>query len=166
MRAIGHEEGDCDGLPGLRQNFHLANFALGVARYDGCGLQFVEQRLRSLSVFGFLTALILFNLAFYLPPRLEKMFGLYGVQHAHLEPFLTPAAEKLAPAIFVVHPQSKWIEYGTLLELESPFLDSPFIFIYSRGAAMDQYVVSHFPDRAVYHYYPDQPHTFYQYPRP
>jgi 4-amino-4-deoxy-L-arabinose transferase-like glycosyltransferase len=125
-----------------------------------------RQRLRSLSVFGFLTALILFNLAFYLPPRLEKMFGLYGVQHAHLEPFLTPAAEKLAPAIFVVHPQSKWIEYGTLLELESPFLDSPFIFIYSRGAAMDQYVVSHFPDRAVYHYYPDQPHTFYQYPRP
>lgn len=124
------------------------------------------QRLRSLTLSGILLGLLVFNLVFYLPPRLEKMFGLYGVQRANMQPFLSVPAQRLAPALIVVHPQREWIEYGTLLELQSPFLDTPFIFIYSRGQKMDKWVAAHFPDRTVYHYYPDQPYRFYRSPRP
>jgi hypothetical protein len=68
--------------------------------------------------------------------------------------------------LIIVHTAHSWIEYGTLIDLENPFLDSPYIFVISRGLDVDEVVASHFPDRAVYHYYPaDQPFTFYTAPR-
>jgi 4-amino-4-deoxy-L-arabinose transferase-like glycosyltransferase len=123
------------------------------------------QRARSLLVSGLVAGLVAFNLVFYLPNRLEKMHGLYGVQRAALEPFLTQEAQNLTPALIIVHPQKEWIEYGRLLELESPFLDSPFIFIYSRGSVQDQAQAAQFPERKVYHYYADEPGRFYLIPR-
>jgi hypothetical protein len=93
------------------------------------------------------------------------MYGLYGVQRAYQQPFLTEAALWRTPALIIVHPQKAWIEYGTLLELQSPFLDSPFIFIFSRGSKTDQEVAAHFPERRVYHYYLDTPGRFYLAPR-
>jgi len=123
------------------------------------------QRARSLAVSGVLAGLVAFNLVFYLPTRLDKMYGLYGVQRASLAPFLTAAAQKLTPALIIVHPQKDWIEYGRLLELESPFLDSPFVFIYTRGVLQDQALAAQFPERKVYHYYADEPNRFYPLPR-
>jgi len=124
------------------------------------------KRARPLVLTGLLTALAAYNLFAYTPLRLEKMKGLYGVSRAHMEPFLTPAAEELAPALVIVHPQKYWIEYGTLIELGSPYFDTPFIFIITRGPEVDGEVTSRFPERAVYHYYQDQPYTFYTAPRP
>lgn len=124
------------------------------------------QKIRSLGVMGLVTGLVAFNLVFYLPARLEKMYGLYGVQRSHLQPFLSQAAHDLTPALIIVHPQRDWVEYGTLLELQSPFLDSPFIFIYSRGPKVDNQVAREFPDRNTIHYYQDEPYTFYTAPRP
>jgi hypothetical protein len=107
------------------------------------------------------------NLLFYTPARLAGMFGLYGVEHSHLEPFLSRDAQKLTPALIIVHTKRKWIEYGTLLELQNPFLDTPFIFVISRGVNADAEVARQFPDRHTYHYYPvDEPFTFYTGPRP
>jgi 4-amino-4-deoxy-L-arabinose transferase-like glycosyltransferase len=125
-----------------------------------------QKRARSLAMCGLLAGLVAFNLVFYLPPRLERMFGLYGVQRSYQLPFLTQSAQQLAPALIIVHPQNDWIEYGTLLELESPFLDSPFIFVQSFGLEQDQAVAAQFPGRRVYHYYSDTPFTFYSAPRP
>ncbi len=85
---------------------------------------------------------------------------------AHEEPFLAPNARELTPALIIVHTADSWIEYGTLIDLENPFLDSPFIFVISRGLSVDEAIAAQFPDRKVYHYYPaDQPYTFYTAPR-
>lgn len=122
-------------------------------------------RFRPLLVSAILALFVGFNLLFYLPIRLQGMYGLYGVSRAHQAPFLTEEAQKLTPALIIVHPQKEWIEYGTLLELQSPFMDSPFIFVYSRGLGTDQKVAQGFPERSVYHYYADDPTRFFTQPR-
>jgi len=124
------------------------------------------QRVRSLVVTGLVTLLVCFNLLVYTPLRVGGMYGLYGVRRANLEPFLSAEAQRYAPALVIVHPQKKWIEYGTLIELENPFLDTPFIFIISRGPKIDADVAAHFPERGVYHYYADEPYKLYTAPRP
>jgi 4-amino-4-deoxy-L-arabinose transferase-like glycosyltransferase len=123
-------------------------------------------RVRRLGMTGFLALLICASAIFYTPMRLKGMFGLYGVQRAYLEPFLTPSAQEMTPALIIVHTKHNWIEYGTLVELETPYLDTPFIFIRSLGAQVDARVTNQFPERAVYHYYLDQPYLFYTEPRP
>lgn len=120
------------------------------------------HRLRPLAVTFVVTILTLGNLLFYIPYRLSNMYGLYGVQRAHLEPFLSIDAAKLTPALIIVHTQDSWIEYGTLHELQNPFLDTPFIFAISRGSKTDSDLAAAFPDRNVYHYFPStDPHTFF-----
>jgi hypothetical protein len=119
------------------------------------------RRVRALGMTALLALLVSANLLFYTPMRLSMLFGLYGVQRSHIEPFLTPSAQELTPALIVVHTSGKWIQYGTLIELENPFLDSPFIFIIARGPDVDQAVIAQFPDRRVFHYYPETPYTFY-----
>lgn len=133
---------------------------------DSAAGRFSFRRLRPLLVTGLLALLVGFNLVFYLPARLNMMYGLYGVQRSHQEFFLSAAAQQLTPALVVVHPQKEWIEYGTLLGLENPFLDTPFIFIYSRGGSIDARIAANFPERTVYHYYPDEPNKLYSTPRP
>ncbi len=124
------------------------------------------QRARSLGVVFLLTFLTVYNMFFYTPARLGDMRGLYGVERAHIEPFLTPEAQKLAPALIIVHPEEMWIEYGTLIELSNPYLDTPFIFVHTRGSMVDTAVIEAFPDRNVFHYYQDEPYKFYTAPRP
>lgn len=124
-----------------------------------------KNRVRSLVIAASLLALVASNLVFFAPKRLGELKGLYGATREQLAPFETEAALSLTPALIIVHPD-KWIKYGSLLELSNPFLDSPFIFVISRGVDADQSVASYFPDRAIYHYYPDQPGEFLTQPRP
>jgi hypothetical protein len=93
------------------------------------------------------------------------MHGLYGISRLRLEPFLTAEAQALAPALVIVHPDH-WTEYGALLELQDPFLDTPFIFVYARGPGADRILADQFPERKIIHYYPDEPDQFYLTPRP
>jgi hypothetical protein len=147
--------------------------ALGVAFLAGWPVRPQEtwspptgwRRFRAPAVAALLALLVGFNLLFYLPARLQAMSGLYGVSRAYQQPFLTPAAQQLTPALVIVHPQKAWIEYGTLLELQSPFMDSPFVFVYARGAEQDRAVAALFPERTILHYYPDEPDRFYPAPR-
>ncbi|MDD2694638.1 MAG: hypothetical protein PHD58_01795 [Anaerolineales bacterium] len=122
------------------------------------------RRLRPLGVAALLALLVSANLLFYLPLRLGGMHGLYGVTRARLAPFQTEQAARLAPALVIVHP-GKWTEYGSLLELQTPFLDTPFIFVYSRGAKENAALADEFPWRTIIHYYPNEPYTFYLVPR-
>ena len=125
------------------------------------------RKAQPLAMTALVSLLLALNLLFYTPARLGMLHGLYGVGRAHLRPFQTPEARRLAPALIVVHTSRSWIEYGTLLELEDPFLDSPFIFVYSRGPEVDSQVAAHFPDRNVFHYYPaEDPYKFFTAPRP
>jgi hypothetical protein len=129
-------------------------------RYNGW------RKAQPLAMTGLLALLVAVNLWFYIPARMQVMHGLYGVSRSHQAPFLAPNAQQFAPALIVVHTSKQWIEYGTLIGLENPFLDTPFIFVISRGLDVDEAVALRFPDRTVYHYYPyDQPFTFYNAPR-
>jgi hypothetical protein len=123
------------------------------------------QRPRSLAVTGLLTLLVCINLAFYLPTRLGGMFALYGIQRSQLAPFLSPQAQQDTPALVIVHPDI-WTTYAAFLELEDAQLDTPFIFIHTRGKNIDAQFASLFPGRKIFHYYPDQPYLFYTAPLP
>ncbi len=124
------------------------------------------KRFRPLAVAGITALLVGLNLTIYIPYRLGDMRGMYGVNRSALAPFESEAAHQLAPALFIVH-VDKWINYGTLLELADPYLDTPYIFVISRGPTGDQNVADSFPDRHVYHYYPEiDPYAFYTGPSP
>jgi len=60
------------------------------------------------------------------------------------------------------------MSYGSLLELESPTLDSPFIFAWSIGPQTDQALVEKYTGtRRIFHYYPEQePGKLYTFPVP
>jgi hypothetical protein len=123
------------------------------------------KRIRPLFVFAVVLALVVGNIIYYTPTRLEGLRGLHGMERADLRPFLTEQAKKLAPALIVVHPKT-WMEYGVLLDLQSPSLDSPFIFIFSRDEQSDNALQAEFPERDFFHYYPQDPYKFYTAPKP
>jgi hypothetical protein len=100
------------------------------------------------------------NLLFFLPQRLQLMRGLYGITASQLEPFKSKTALDMTPALVIVNPQDYWLEYGALLELSSPLLDSPFIFTYDRGPDLNQTVINAFPQRKVIYYNPADPYVF------
>jgi hypothetical protein len=147
--------------------------AAGIAFLAGwpvrTGQEFISRRgwgkVRPLLVTALVAALVAYNLLVYTPLRLDKMRGLYGVARVHTQPFLTEGAQDLTPALVIVHPQKKWIEYGTLLDLQTPYLDTPFIFAYDRGDKAQQVLEDSFPERSIYHYYLDEPTLFYTAPR-
>jgi hypothetical protein len=127
--------------------------------------KYVSSRVRFGLVAAFTTGLIAASVLYYSPIRIGSMHGLYGVTRIQLTPFQSASAEKLAPALIIVHRLEDWREYGTLLEISSPYFETPFVFTYDRGLEMNQDVIQYFSDRSVFHYYADQPNTFYTNPR-
>ncbi len=123
------------------------------------------KRFRPLIVSAIVVTLVVGNLYFYTPARLVTLRGLYGMEKSDLNPFFTEQAQELAPALIVVHPKN-WMEYGVLLDLQSPNLDSPFIFIFSRNPHVDDALRADFPERDFYHYYPQDPYVLYKSPKP
>ncbi len=124
------------------------------------------SRLRYALTSGIVMALLVCNLWFYLPARLGGMVHLYGATRQQLLPFQSQNASELTPALVFVHRQKNWREYATLLELSSPYLDTPFVFVFSRSDKDNQQVIRAFPGRKIWHYYPDEPYRFYSAPRP
>ncbi|MHB0989433.1 MAG: STT3 domain-containing protein [Bellilinea sp.] len=129
----------------------------------------LRARILAAARFGLTAAVLLLliagNLRYYLPWRFQQMIQLYGISREQLEPFQQPAAVSLTPALVIVHQMQTWREYAVLLELADPYLDTPFIFTYSRGSEQDQSVIDAYPQRSVYHYYADDPFALYKTPR-
>jgi hypothetical protein len=50
-----------------------------------------------------------------------------------------------------------------LLELQDPFLDTPFIFVMNKGEKQNAAVAKAFPDRKAYLYFPKQPYKLVEY---
>lgn len=124
-----------------------------------------RKRFRPLIVSAVVIILVIGNLVFYTPARLYNLRGLHGMERSDLQPFFTAQAQELVPALIIVHPKN-WMEYGVLLDLQSPDLDSPFIFIFSRNPQADDALRAEFPDRNFYHYYPQDPYVLYKSPKP
>jgi hypothetical protein len=97
--------------------------------------------------------------------RLRSLYNLYGISRQSQAPFLTESARALTPALIIVHSE-RWMSYGALLDLEDPDLGSPFIFAWNMDDEIDARVAKRYPNRAVYHYYPEQPGIFYTNPLP
>jgi hypothetical protein len=121
------------------------------------------RKLRPLLTTLLLGMLVGINLMLYMPIRLGGMVALYNLELADQEPFLTPAAQSLTPALVIVH-TPRWMEYGALLDLENPELTTPFIFAWSISPSIDATLANDFPSRTVYHYYPGQPFQLYKEP--
>jgi hypothetical protein len=96
---------------------------------------------------------------------MASVYNLYTISKQDQAPFLTASARALTPALIIVHSE-RWMSYGALLELEDPNLGSPFIFAWDMSPETDEKVARRYPNRAVYHYYPEQPDTFYTNPLP
>jgi len=148
--------------------FTAAGFLWLAGKLPDTARQF-SARFPSYVRFGVVSALflglILANLRFYLPQRLGGLQGLYGASRSQLTPFLSTQAQKLAPALIIVHWRDSWREYGTLSVLSSPYMDSPFLFAISRGEETDGALASQFPQRKIWHYYSDTPYQVYTAPR-
>ena len=113
-------------------------------------------RYRAPLVISLVGILIFCNLYFYMPNRLRTLSGLYGIERSDLDPFLSTEAQELTPALVIVHSE-KWMSYGSLLELQSPDLESPFIFAWSsRPNDYQELVVKYMDQRTIIHYFPDQ----------
>jgi len=98
--------------------------------------------------------LIVYDLVIYMPPRFQKLRGLYGVSRTCYKPFETPAAREAVPALVIVPVENKWIEYGCMLDMTSPFFDSDFVLMVSHGVNIDTAVAKSMPDRNVLYYDP------------
>lgn len=122
------------------------------------------RKARPLAVTAILALMVASTVFYVIPLRLNSMHALYGIQRADLLPFTGEAALEKTPALVIVHP-NHWTDYGALLELQDPFWDTPFVFVWSRGPRADAAVASLFPQRHVYHYYPDAPYSLYTRPR-
>jgi hypothetical protein len=113
-------------------------------------------RYRKPLVFGLVLILIFVNAYFYLPQRLGSLQGLYGIERIKMKPFETVEAQEHTPALVIVHSES-WMPYGNLLELESPWLDTPFIFAWSLDPYTDHQVTEMYRNqRTIIHYYPEK----------
>jgi len=133
---------------------------LGVRTGDDDQIKLELNQFRPLAVIILVTLLIAGNLIFYLPGRIGGMRGLYGTSREQLEPFINAGAGIKTPALVVVD-TDEWRSYAGLLELASPLLDSPWIFIWHRGPRSTAKVIDAFPDREVYYYFPEDPWVFY-----
>jgi len=98
---------------------------------------------------------------------MQGLRGLYGIERSDLAIFTSSGAKELTPALVIVHSEL-WMSYGSLLELESPTLDSPFIFAWSIDPQTDQALVEKYTEtRRIFHYYPEQePGKLYAFPAP
>lgn len=123
-------------------------------------------RLRSSAVIAGLCTLILIVTIPYTPARLYEIKSHYGFTQVDLEPFRTPEAQELTPALILLHAVDWW-DYGVYLHLQDPRLTTPFIFAWvSPNEAPITELAPYAADRTVYHYYPDEPGKFYFLPRP
>ena len=121
----------------------------------------IRKHYRPILIFGLMVFLTFVSIFYYDPARIGGLEGLYGVSREHILPFLTPQARTNTPALVIVHTQSSWIEYGTLLDLENPLLTSPFIFMIDKGPELNQIAINAFPGRKVIDYYTNEPNIFY-----
>lgn len=122
-------------------------------------------RLRPLVVAALASLLIFANLYFYAPARLGGLAGLYGIEREDLAIFETREVEAYQPALVIVDAEY-WMPYGSTLVLESPALDSPYIFAWSIGPNTDRKLAAYYQgERNILYYYPDQdPGKLYTYP--
>lgn len=119
-------------------------------------------RARRTTVIALLMFLIAGNLAFYIPARMAMMTELFDISRSRLETFEALGIES---GLVIVHPTENWRDYGTLITLTPPFAEGDLFVVISRGSEENEALIHSHSDRAIYHYYPDEPSILYDSPR-
>lgn len=110
--------------------------------------------IRAIIVLTVLGVFISSSIIFYDPVRIGGLKNLYEVSQTPIDTFLTLHSQNKTPALVIVTTSSTWISYGVLLNLETPDLSSPYIFIINSGKSLNQQVIDAFPNRSVIYYSP------------
>ncbi len=118
----------------------------------------IGHRFRALAVAALFAALLIFGTLPYAPARIREIKERYGFTQAALEPFRRPEAQAMTPALVLVQTDD-WKEYGVYLNLEDPYLTTPFIFAWASPQEAES-LARDFPARAVYGYDPQEPGVF------
>jgi hypothetical protein len=100
-------------------------------------------------------ALVAGNLLYYLPRRIGAMKGDSGISRDCYRPFETSQARDAIPALVFVYFEHRYNDYGCLLDLNNPFLDSDFVLAIGENPNKDFIVAHAFQNRKVLYYYPD-----------
>lgn len=154
-----------EALPGLALISAAGIIWLAGGEHPGDKSKPLINKLRPLGVTALVSLLIFSNIYFYLPSRLGGLQGLYGIEREDLKIFENPELEEYLPALVIVDVED-WMPYGSTLALESPGLDSPYIFAWSIGPKTDRKLREYYQgQRNILYYYPDQdPGRIYTYP--
>ena len=134
----------------------------GLALVTAAGIFWLAQRLKTgwprlvniAIVAALVIGLVTYDLRVYMPRRNIEVYGLYGVHRDKLAPFQTAAAQAYTPALVFVYVGKNFTDYAGLIELEDPWLTTPFIFAVSYNPARDAALAGHFPGRNVVYYSP------------
>jgi len=116
-----------------------------------------DVRWRRLSVFGIVALLVMVNIIFYIPIRVWGMRGLYQITREPMDALVEIAQED---SLIIVHTQ-KWFEYARLLPLVEPFGDGDLIITCSCGLDAGDDLIRQYPDRRIFHYYPEAPQRLF-----
>jgi len=96
----------------------------------------------------------------FTPARLQFIKNRYGFSQMDLDPFRTPEAQSLTPALIILH-AAQWKDYGVYLHLQNPYLTSPFIFAWAAPSDNPSDTLApYFPERTIFHYDPGRPGEF------
>ncbi len=97
-----------------------------------------------------MAALVAVNAALYLPERLGELYGLYTITRAPIDEL-----EELRQGrdVLVIVRAKRWIHYGELISLNSPWLDGPVVVARDQGPQLTARVLAMFPERDVVYYY-------------
>ncbi len=138
-----------EGLAGLTLVSAAGIVWLGQRAWAG------RWRVFRLVLLGALVAgLVTYDLAIYMPKRIIEVYGLYGVHRDKLAPFQSAAALSHTPALVFVKVGKNFTDYAGLLQLEDPWLTTPFIFAESLSQDRDAALIRRYPDRQIIYYYP------------
>jgi hypothetical protein len=111
---------------------------------------------------GLVAGLVTYNLTTFMPRRIIEVYGLYGIYRYKLAPFQSPKMLAHTPALVFVKPGNEFTDYAGLIELEDPWLTTPFIFAVSLNPERDAALARQFSGRQVIYYspYKAQPFSF------
>jgi 4-amino-4-deoxy-L-arabinose transferase-like glycosyltransferase len=109
-----------------------------------------RPRLIRWALAALVAALVAVNGALYLPERLGSLYGLYTITRGPIDEL-----EELRQGrdVLVVVRAKRWIYYGELISLNSPWLDGPIVVAREQSPMLTARVLAMFPERDVLYYY-------------
>jgi 4-amino-4-deoxy-L-arabinose transferase-like glycosyltransferase len=96
---------------------------------------------------GVLAVMVVANLAFHLPGRMQEAHGFYGITRSQLDPI---EEADLHNALVIVYAE-RWLEYGAMLGAMSPMRNGDIVYARGNSPEIDAAVIAEYPGRQVFY---------------